>query len=142
MILSEEGTRRGVLALMSGLSLGVIDGALAKKKKKGKGKKKKRKKQLPAHASVSGVGTTVSSKFNLRAGRYRASASMYVPDFSSGFILHLHGPHGNEEFVFNELLFGPTSWSAQAITVVETSGQHFVEVSNTELPWAVRFDLF
>jgi hypothetical protein len=88
--------------------------------------------------SVPGVGTTVSDNLTLAPGRYRATVTMRVTDYS-GFIADLHGPDGFSENIFNEIIDAPQRWNAETIVDINTGGEYFVEVSNTDAEWEIEF---
>jgi hypothetical protein len=92
----------------------------------------------PERVVVSGDGTSVSDPINLVAGRYQAMASMQVDDFS-GFIAILHGPNDYSETLFNEMIDTPQEWTAETVVTVDQDGEYFVEVTNTDASWRIRF---
>lgn len=91
--------------------------------------------------TVSGTGTTVSEKFNLAAGRYKVTVTLQVGDFS-GFICHLYGPGNFDDYLFNELIDTPGTWTGSPVVQIPTSGEFFVEVSNTDAAWQLTFTEF
>jgi hypothetical protein len=92
-----------------------------------------------ATSRISGVGTSVSDMFMLEPGRYRATVVMDVQEFS-GFIAVLHGPDGFEEYIFNEVIETPQTWTAETVVETDIGGEYFVEVTNTVAAWTMTFD--
>ena len=91
-------------------------------------------------ATISGVGVMVSDKFSLAPGRYKVSATVEVADFD-GFIVRLIGNNGEEEFLFNELIETPGTWTGST-TVEVNGGEYAVQVENTSGAWTLVFEEF
>jgi hypothetical protein len=91
-------------------------------------------------ATVSGVGVMVSDKFSLAPGRYKVSATLEVASFD-GFIVTLIGDNGDEEFLFNEKIDTPGTWTGST-TVEVRGGEYAVQVENTGSPWTLVFEPF
>jgi len=91
-------------------------------------------------ATVSGVGVMVSDKFSLEPGRYKVSATVEVADFD-GFIVHLVGNAGDDDYLFNEIIDTPGTWTGSTIVDVR-GGEYAVEVENTSSPWTLVFEKF
>jgi hypothetical protein len=91
-------------------------------------------------ATVSGVGVMVSDKFSLAPGRYKVSAALEVSGFD-GFIVHLVGENGDEEYLFNEIIETPGTWTGST-TVEVRGGEYAIQVENTSSPWTLVFEPF
>jgi hypothetical protein len=91
-------------------------------------------------ATVSGFGVMVSDKFSLTQGRYKVTATVEAAGFD-GFIVHLYGPNGDEEYLFNELIENGGPWTASTIVEV-AGGEYAVGVENTGSPWTLVFEKF
>jgi hypothetical protein len=93
--------------------------------------------------TVSGVGNTVTEKFNLEAGRYRVHAALNATG-ATGFITQFYGPSGDKDLVFNALISDAGEWTSEAIYEAQTPGAYFVEVSNVmgAVNWSLAFEPF
>ena len=94
----------------------------------------------PAGTPLTGIGTTVSDKFTLQAGRYKVTATIEVAQVD-GFILVLYGPNPSDRgtHVLNEITDQPGTWTISAIFTAPQSGAYFAEVSNVRDSWTVTF---
>lgn len=97
----------------------------------------------PAWVTVEGVGLTATDKFSLDEGRYRLHATVDAKAQVSGFIAHIYDPSGGDELIFNELIQdGPKEWVGEAIYTAPSTGDYFIEVSNTSESWSIAFEPF
>jgi len=90
-----------------------------------------------------GVGLTATDKFELNAGRFRVHATVDAQSEFSGFIAHIYDPSGGEANLFNELIQnGPLNWEGETIYTAPSTGDYFIEVSNTDFAWSLAFEPF
>jgi hypothetical protein len=91
--------------------------------------------------TISGARATVSEKFNLETGRYKVTATLQIGDFS-GFICQLYGPGIFDDYLFNELIDTPGTWTGSTVIQIPVSGEFFVQVPNTDAAWQLTFEEF
>jgi hypothetical protein len=88
---------------------------------------------------LSGTGIGVTEGFALSPGRYRVKATVQTAGFT-GFALILYGSDDFEDLVFNEIVEEPGTWEGQAVVEIETAGEYFAEIQNTEATWTIVFE--
>ena len=94
--------------------------------------------------TVSGIGTVVSDKFDLPAGRYRVQATVGIATAygSDGFAIFFYPVSGDEELLFNEVIVQPGTWTGSAILENPRAGLVFVAAENTKSAWTLVFEPF